>query len=838
MAVLLVVGWLSLHWLILPHIDRWREPIEQQASARAGAKVRIGAIHVQSGRWVPTIELRDVRILDAEDRVALALPRVVAAVSMRSLLALDVRFEQLLIDGASLDIRRDASGRIRVAGLDFGSSAAGADDGAAADWFFAQHEFVIRGGSLRWIDEARSALPLQLDQVELVVRNGFKSHALRIDGTPPPEWGERFSVRGEFSQPLFARRGDWRRWSGTVYASLPRADVRELRRHMSLPFDLSEGDGALRAWIELHAGRPVAATVDLALRAVTLRLGKNVEALDVEQVRGRVSGERRGDQVAVQGRGLAFVTGDGLNWLSSDLDVAWQQGESGEVSAGKVVASRLDVGAMAELAKSIPLGHALRELLAELRPQGVVTGLAVTWQGPIDAPERYSLKGTLKGLALASRPAPRADVVGRPGFDHAEVELDANESGGRARLAIAGGRLELPGVFVDPLLPLAELDAKLHWSVDRRPQVPAITVELSSARFANADLHGDLTGRWHTGSGAGRFPGLLALDGHLFDADAARLPRYLPLGLPEGVRSYLTRSVRSGKMASAELRMRGDLAEFPFRAGKRSTESEFRFATKVHDLVFAYVPDQATPSPWPPLTAAAGEVIIDRGSLEIRDARADLGGIAWSGLHGRVAELGPAGRLEVEGHARGALADMVRFVNVTPVGGWTGQALAATVASGAADLHLALTIPLTEPARSSARGTLILGGNDLHLSADTPLLAGARGKVDFSHKGFVVSGGSARMLGGELAFEGGSSAGLAGGEGQRFTGQGVLTAEALRHSSELGTVARLGNALSGQAAYRGSLQFVEGRPYLQFASSLVGMAIELPAPMGKASAVA
>jgi hypothetical protein len=44
------------------------------------------------------------------------------------------------------------------------------------------------------------------------------------------------------------------------------------------------------------------------------------------------------------------------------------------------------------------------------------------------------------------------------------------------------------------------------------------------------------------------------------------------------------------------------------------------------------------------------------------------------------------------------------------------------------------------------------------MTADTPLLAAAKGRVDFSQRGFIVSGASARALGGEIAFEGGSSA--------------------------------------------------------------------------------
>ena len=97
---LLILVWLALHWIILPHIDQWREPIERRASQMLGQTVRIGEIIVTSSGWVPAVELRNVELLDAQAAPALRLPRVVAALSLHSLLTLQPRFEQLFIDGA------------------------------------------------------------------------------------------------------------------------------------------------------------------------------------------------------------------------------------------------------------------------------------------------------------------------------------------------------------------------------------------------------------------------------------------------------------------------------------------------------------------------------------------------------------------------------------------------------------------------------------------------------------------------------------------------------------------------------------------------------------------
>jgi uncharacterized protein (TIGR02099 family) len=851
----LFVGWLSLHWLILPHIEEWRVPIEAQASRMLGAPVKIGAIEVRSSGWVPAIDLHDVRILDAEQRVALSLPHVAAAFSTHSLLAFEPRFEQLLIEAPTLDIRRDAAGHIRVAGLDFGSSVAGAEDGgAAADWFFKQHEFVIRGGTLRWIDEARQAPPLVLSGVDIVVRNGLREHALRVDATPPAEWGDRFSVRGRFDQPIFARAGDWQRWSGSVYAELPRADVRELRRHVDLPFELSEGDGALRGWFDVHEGQPESATVDVSLRAVSLRLDKSVEPLAFEQIEGRIDAEKKGDLTTISVRGFGFVTGDGIRWPKGDLSVAWNQPEGKEVDGGEFAAERLDVGVMASIAGRVPLGAALRNLLADVHPQGVITKLAMRWDGPLDAPTHYQVDGALSGLSLSARAAARPDAVGRPGLSNATIQLHANQAGGEARVGVAQGVLDFPGVFAEAAVPLDRLDAKLAWTIEAvdRTEAPKITVKVSGARFANADAEGELSATWRTGAGlglarGGRYPGQLELDGTISNAQAARTVRYLPLGLPDSVRSYVGRAVRGGTISSAGFRIRGDLWDFPFHNAKNNRDGEFRVTAKVDDLTLAYVPPprepavappgvaapaEAAPSSWPPLTAASGELVIDGTTLEVRNARARLAGVEWNRIHAGIAQLGDHAELVLDGNARGALADMLRYVNATPIGRWTGHALATATGSGAAELKLGLTIPLDDPGQTRVKGSLGLAGNDVRMTPDTPLLAAAKARIDFTQGSFSVAAASARVLGGELSFEGGSQ----GGNVQRFSGQGTITAEALRHAGELGSLARLGTSLSGQTSYRATLAFIGGHAQIGVTSTLVGLGVDLPHPLGKAAA--
>jgi uncharacterized protein (TIGR02099 family) len=831
---LLLVAWLSLHWFILPHIERWRAPIEARASHALGVTVKIGRIDVRSSGWVPGFELRDVMLLDAAGHTALSLPRIVAALSPRSLLGLDLRFEQLLIEAPQLEVRRDAQGHLRVAGLDFGGS--GASDGGsdAADWFFRQSEFVVRGGAIRWVDEQRPASPLELTGVDFVVRNGLRQHDMRLDATPGPDWGDRFTLEGRFTQPLLARSGDWRRWSGSAYVNLPRADLRELRERVRLPFELSEGNGALRAWFELAEGEPRSATLDLALREVRLRLAPEVEPLAFEQVQGRLEGQHDDAGFTLALKRFGFVTGDGIRWPAGDLAFALRQKPGEPAEGGSFSAQRLDAGLIAQIATRVPIGAPLRKLLADLNPRGVATDIAAEWDGAIDAPTHYRATGLLTGVSLASRAAPDPDDPGRPGLENASIELHASERGGDARIAIDQGAVELPGVFAEPRVPLDVFGARLAWKIDppqRGEAEPRLTVQLKDVRFANPDAHGTLSATWTSGDPAdkvhgGRFPGRIELDGTLADGAAVRIPRYLPLGVPEVTRRYLEGAVRGGTVRTASFRVKGHVREFPFQRPRQ--DGEFRIDGTAEDGVFAFVPDDPQ---WPALTRVSGELVIDRSSLEIRNARAASGAVEWSQVQGGIRNFGDKPALNLDGMARGPLAEMVRIVNTTPIGGWIGRSLAASTASGPAELGLALAIPLSQVSATTVKGSLALLGNDVRMMSDTPLLANAKGRVDFTQKGFAVVGASARVFGGDATFEGGMQA----DDTIRFSGGGIATVEGLRRATELGPVARLATLASGQAAYRVTLAFAKGRPQLLVTTNLAGVAIDLPAPLGKAA---
>ena len=829
--------WGGLHFLIVPRIGELRPWLEQQATQRMGIAVRIGDIVARSNGLIPSIELRDVQLLDADQRVALRLPKVLAALSPRS--ALQRGFEQLYIDSPELSVRRAPDGRIWIAG--FVLPEATSQTNGATEWVFSQPELVVRHGRLTWTDDLRGVPALELGDVDVVIRNKRLQHAIRVDADPPAGWGTRLSVQGKFQQTLFSRsHGDWRSWTGQLFGEATQVDLALLRSYVDLGVDLREGAGSLRAWMDVERATIKGVTADLALQEVSVKVSPDLEALELERLTGRLGARRLDGGYAIASEALAFDTRDGLHWPGGNLQLSLFDAQPKAVAHGSLTADRLDLAALAEVANRLPLDAALREQLQRLSPKGLVEKLQFSWQGELSQPASFAATGRVQQLALAAQPGAG---IGVPGLRGATVDFEMTQAAGKATLSMQDGSMEFPGVFERPVVDFADLNGVVQWKRDG----PNLTVEAGKLRFANTDAQGEASIKWQTatvprgGPADLRFPGVLDLSGSLSRANLASIPRYLPLVLNGQARDYLAQALVAGEGNNVKFKVKGDLAQFPFNTAK---SGDFRIAGDVKNASYAYAPALVLPKdspPWPLLTQVAGELVIDHDNLQIKAGKGLLSagtGLLFSKTEVAISKLYDAPLVALTAEARGPLSEALAFVNASPVGVWTGNALAHTAVSGLADFKVKLAIPLEHAEKSTVQGSVTLGANDFQFAPNVPRLSRAKGVVAFSETGFTLAGLQARALGGDVRLDGGMSFGAAALARNAPTGlrlQGVATAEGLRQASELGLAARLAQFSSGSAAYGASVALRAGVPEILVTSNLAGLALNLPEPFTKAA---
>ena len=872
LAFWLIFGsaWAVLHGWIVPRIGEFRPRLEQVASQALGVPVRIGQISAHSRGLLPAFELRDVVLLDAQGEEALRLPKVLAALSPASLWSLG--FEQLYIDRPELEIRRTADGKIYVAGLDVSQNRS---DGHSAivDWFFSQTEFVIRGGTLRWSDDLRQAPPLALTQVDWTLRNPGRRHLMRLDATPPPAWGERFSLRGVLREPLWSGgAGRWQQWAGQLYGEFSRVDVSEVKRYASLDklgIDLKAGNGALRVWADVSQGQITGGSADVALLEVDAQLGLALQPLALQAVTGRFAGKQFANGFDFATEGLQFRTRDGMQWPGGNAAIVYVGAEGKAPARGEIKADKLDLAALAQIANRLPLGDVSHAAITALAPKGLVDVVEASWQGALAAPSAFAAKGRVSQLEIASQAAVLATggtagtsshpAIGRPGLRGASVDFDLTQMGGQAKVRIAKGEISLPGIFEDPQLLLDQFSTDAQWKLAG----PKIELQLRNLAFANADAQGTAQANWRTFDAAGtdgtgavagqRFPGELDLQRVLSRGDGSQAHRYLPLILPDPLRHYVRDAVTQGALTDVRFKLKGNLKDMPFADPKKG---EFRVSAKVNKASYAYVPKSLQPldaSAWPPLTELEGELVFDRASLQINGASgrvAGLPGLQLLKAQARIPDLMHSATVQVNAEIKGPLGEALGFVNSSPLGALTGKALAKAVATGMADYKIELSLPLAALDKSRVQGTVSLPGNEAQFTPDTPQLTRLKGLIRFTESGFAISAGQGRMLGGDIRLEGGSRVAASGASRPGTSGvefpdatvliraQGTLSAEGLRQAKELGFASRLAQNASGSAAYSASLGFRRGAAELSVVSSLQGMALNLPAPLNKSADIA
>ncbi len=870
----LALLFLALRWAVLPNIDHYKDDIERLASRAAGNPVTIDRIYASWSGLRPNLFLGDVVLRDGTGRQALRLPSVSATLSWWSLASLDVRFESLELIRPDLDVRRDADGRIHVAGVLVDGTRK--DDGRGADWLLAQREIVIREGRVAWTDALRGTAPLALQDVNVVLHNSWGRHRFGVKAAPPRALGGMLDIRADFRQPAFTQHAaDVRQWRGTLYAAVRGADLAAWKPHIPYPHEMESGRGSLRAWLDIDRARLTGVTADVALENVVATLGAGLPRLDVAALGGRLAfsedkAPRGADRDAPPGTyghrasvtGLTLRTRDGATLLPTTVAERTTPATKNTPARTEVSAPALDLKTLAELATRLPLPAAQRDLLAALAPRGRVENLQAQWQGPLSAPGqpvpmKWRVKAELRELgmnALAARAAVVNDAAGGkagpalpalpalPGFERLTGSIDAASDGGRIALDAPGLVLDMPAWFDTAAMPFRKLQLDASWARED----DGLRIKLGRLEFDQEGLTGVLAGtHWLPDSknkdgknGGNGGPGIADITGSLDGFTINRIGRYLPVATPPHLKAWLTGALQGGTAHDVSLRLAGDLARFPFAADTPDYKAgEFRIAGRILDGKLNYEPAHFAPdgkSPlWPLAEGIRGGFVFERARMEIRADTARTGNVNLAGVKAVIADLiHHDSILEIDGNAAGAMGDFLRYVTHSPVLEWIGHFTDQTTASGNAKLALKLNLPLARLRESKVNGTLQLQGNDVTLWNDMPPVLLATGKIEFDEHGVNLNGLNGTLLGGQLTVGGGTQ--RDGTIAVRIGGN--VTADGLRRTYPSAAMQQLARHFSGSARYNGLITAHNRQYQVVVESLLTGVGLDFPAPLVKNAA--
>ena len=421
-------------------------------------------------------------------------------------------------------------------------------------------------------------------------------------------------------------------------------------------------------------------------------------------------------------------------------------------------------------------------------------------------------------------------LQGLPG-DFFQVEgVPLARSPGAADVSLKGAaqhlQVTLPGVFQEPTLIARELavDAQV-----KGPDAKNWFVDVARLHVVNDDLDVRLQGQWkREGKTAA---GSVDMRGTMVRGAMSAIHRYLPLEVNADAREWLAGGLPAGEMRSASILLKGDLDDFPFAAP--NAVGEFVIAGAYAGAKVDYAPPGQRRKGWPMLENLSGNFRIDKVSLTLDSA----GGATASTGPGQTLNMGAVtatipnmdqgAELLLNGETYGPVSAYLAMAANSPLGGLLDGALDEARGTGDWRVPLKLKVPLLNTDDTQVQGHILFADNSFTFMPEMPLLKEMHGDLEFSEKGVQTKELRAQFLGGPVKIFG-----TLAQNSDALQFEGTLTAGGLTQLGNMPSMSRF----SGKTAYKGRLGYQKGGSVeISMESNLSGMAIDMPAPVGKAA---
>ncbi|MDE2429614.1 MAG: TIGR02099 family protein, partial [Burkholderiales bacterium] len=330
--------------------------------------------------------------------------------------------------------------------------------------------------------------------------------------------------------------------------------------------------------------------------------------------------------------------------------------------------------------------------------------------------------------------------------------------------------------------------------------------------------------------------GEVDLSGHISGFDLKQLDRFIPVGAEPDLRHWLTKAILDGRADDVSVRIKGDLAHFPFDGleGKGKQKSEFLIKGNLSggklDFTAGALRDDGKSTLWPVIDSIKGSFIFDRARMEIHGDSAKTMGVDLQKIKAIIPDLLSSNAiLSIDGNAMGNLQGMLNYANASPVDGWLSHFLLESKATANANLLLKLQLPLRHVIDSKVLGNLQFINNDIVLQKGLPVVSALNGKLEFTERGVNLGALKGNLLGGAVTLSGGSQK----DNSIKVRLEGVATADGIRKIVPASSLKRIADRINGSARYTAGIYVKKRQPEIVIESNLQGMELNFPAPMRK-----
>ncbi len=802
--IILLATLLTLLRLLLPLLDLtdYRQEIERVVEQRVGMPLRIGSMHGEMLDARLAIRFQIISLLDPQTQA----PRIhfreahVQINLLRSLLNGELVLGKVLLVGGRLHLLRHPDGVFSVNGFRLVGG-----QNIFAGPLLSRLQLSVRDSEIHWQDQLTEAAPVHFHRVHASLINSGRRHRVAAVAQVGLLGAERLQLMAD----LWEGATDPLAVAGQVYL---KSEGLELggRLVSGLPagVEVDQARVDLELWGEMQAGRLQRVQGKGELNDLLLST-EQAPALQLDHGAGLFDwrGDTNGWQLDLDR--LVLMSNRRL-WPPGRLSMAWRTSETGDKTL-QVGVDYLRLKEVARFAALLPpVAEDIRQALAGLAPAGHLSRFRLALDQSPAQPTRWQVSGSVSDYS--HQPWKSA-----PGLAGLNLSFTGNQDGGALQLGSKAFRAHIPRLFRD------ELSANLlrghfDWHLDPQAGLHLKTDNLSIVTedvqtFSRMELQLPWDG----------VQPFIDMQTDFWNGDGSRKSRYLPAGImPKPLVDWLDRSLVSGHVKSGSMLLYGPLKAFPFM----NHEGRFEVLFGIEDMVLDYKPG------WPRLEQVVAEVHFLNNSLAIELQEGKILNSRLRQAKVNLPRLKGAAPVEIKGSVMGPFSDVFRFLNESPLQPRFEKFTRAVTVSGQALTGLDLQVPLKKTDAWRIQGEIDFQQAALGLNEQGLELQALAGRLQFDDKQVWGRDIEGRLLEQPVRLQ---------VEPQQRDGvhmTHVETALTVPSSWLRQRFPGLLAALDGETPANIRLTIARGDSQttvsLSVKSGLRGMAVKLPAPLGKA----
>lgn len=796
LLTVLVALYVSLGRQLVPLVAEYRNEAQDKAEQALGMPVHVGGLE---GRWsglAPVLVVRDVQLGDGPHALRLDAVKVVPDL-WASLVGRQLRIAQIELGGLQVSLHEDENGRWTLKGLPIRE-----EQPLDPEQILTQLQVVSK---VSLFDSQVTLEPFQRDPTTLTYVNlGLQTGSVRqrLDARVTLPDGQPLTL----SLSSRIRPAQWRDAQVDAYLSLPQSDwAKWLPPKWLGQWKAERLRTGGEVWLNWSHGEVSSAVVRMNAPQVRgAYTGR--KAITLENLALNVWFQRNEHGFNVVADSLAMSLGE-TRWESR---VQLHQLAATETSeeTWSIQADRLDLDPLTPLIDALaPLPDTLMAVVNGLKVSGGLRNVQLDIRPKASGDQRLSFAANLDRVGFSA-------YHGAPAAGNVSGSISGDLGQGELRLDTDAFMLHLDPIFAKPWH-YQKANARLTWRLDQDGFTliaPYLKVLGEEGKIA-----GDFLIRLLFDPALEDYMDLRV---GLVEGDGRYTGKYLPAVLSPTLDEWLRTAILKGAVDEGYFQYQGSLNH-----GAAPEARSISLFFKVHDAALDFQPG------WPTVRNVDGDVFIDHAGVRVKARSGQLLDTQVSNVMVDIphVESGEHSHLYLDGAFSGGLGDGLKILQEAPIG--TGPTFAGWEGEGSLTGKLKLDIPLVKGQQPKV--LVDFSTADARLKIREPALELSQLKGDFR---FDYDKGLSGQAIAARAFDKPITAQIfaEGKPGQlqtRVAAKGQIGLKALTDWLQFNQAL----PVSGELPYELQLALGSRSNQLTINSTLKGLAIDLPAPFGKAA---